>query len=486
MTAVQGAAGSSEYERTKSRAVAGGRVFLLRYAVVGFLSLIGSTVLIRMLGPPAWAAFSVAYYLVVFLDQTFAPKLLGGLIQSVDEPTREDIEAASRLMQLCGVMCLLLFAAVSYPAGLLYGDLELTLCLLAVAVCAYVYAVRSTSVALLERELGYKRIAIADVVDQLTFYAVAVPAVAAGAGLAGAAIGLCVRGVVAAALLRRWAPAPFLGRRLRAQIKRLLRFGLPSIAASSIFLVDGLVPLLVLGSDYAVELAFTMVAGTIVGYAATAQVVAQRVGFPSLSMLQQDPVRFREALHRIMGLGSFVIVSAVVPLAASSPLWLPVLLGDEWREASLVMIAIGAGLILNSFHSGASTALSSLGHPKWALGLQATMTSTYFVLALALVPHSALLGCAIAWALSRGIGAIVSYAALAAKHYPTPATREAAVLLTGITAMVWIGGLLYEDHVLLGAASAVGLTGIWVVCTRGRMRLAWRVFTGSGRGRLPA
>jgi hypothetical protein len=114
------------------------------------------------------------------------------------------------------------------------------------------------------------------------------------------------------------------------------------------------------------------------------------------------------------------------------------------------------------------------------------MTTTYFVLAIVLVPRSALLGCAIAWALSRGVGAIASYGALAAKHYSIPVIGEAAILLAGIGAMVWVGGLLYEQQILLGAASALALTGVWIVCTRGRLRLAWRVFTGSGSGGLAA
>jgi O-antigen/teichoic acid export membrane protein len=462
----------AQYMRARSRGLAGGRAILFRYLVVGVLSLAGSTYLIRVLGPVSWASFSVAYYLIVFLDQTFAPKLLGRLIQADEPPGRPQLEAAARITQAVGLASAAFFAAISYPAADLYGHSSLVPCLLAVGVCAYVYSIRSVSSALLERELRYRQIVAADVVDQFTFYSIAVPAVALGQGIWGVAVALALRGLVPAYLLRRWAPTPFLGRAIAPVRRSILAFGIPAATASLIYLADGLVPLFVLGGAHATELAFTMTAGTIIGYAGIVQVAAQRVGFPSLALLQRYPERFMVALRRTLRLADFAIVSAVVPAAASSPVWLPALLGGEWRRASPVMMAIGAGLIINTFYSVVSPALASLGHAGWVLRLQGAMTASYLILALVITPVSALLGPAIAWAVSRAVGGAVSMVALHRHQLPVPWARQAATVSGSVLAMVLIGMLFYERSWIEGLVVGSGFAVAWLIVSKRDIRVA--------------
>jgi O-antigen/teichoic acid export membrane protein len=462
----------AQYMRARSRGLAGGRAVLFRYLVVGVLSLGGSTYLIRELGPVSWASFSVAYYIIVFLDQTFAPKLLGRLIQADEPPGKPQLEAASRIMQTVGLGCAAFFGAISYPAADLYGDSSLAPCLLAVGVCAYVYSIRSVSSALLERELDYRQIVAADVVDQLTFYSIAIPAVALGQGLWGVAVALAFRGLVAAYLLRRWAPTPFFGRAIAPARRSILAFGIPAATASLIYLADGLAPLFVLGGEHATELAFTMTAATIIGYAGIVQVAVQRVGFPSLALLQRYPERFMLALRRTLRLADFAIVSVVVPVAASSPVWLPALLGSEWRRASLVMMAIGAGLIINTFYSVVSPALASLGHAGSVLRLQGAMTAAYLVLAVVITPASALLGPAIAWAVSRAVGAGASMVALHRHRLSVPWARQAATVSGSVLAMVLVGTLFYERSWIEGLVVGTGFAIAWLIVSKREARVA--------------
>jgi O-antigen/teichoic acid export membrane protein len=465
----------------RARGLAGGKAIVLRYLAVGVLSLAGSTFLIRSLGPVPWASFSVAYYLVLFLDQTFAPKLLGRLIQTEEPPGHRQLRAAARVMQVAGLGCAAFFAAISYPAADLYGDPSLAPCLLGVAACAYVYAIRSTSVALLERELRYGQIVAADIIDQVTFYSIAVPAVALGEGLSGVAVALALRGLVAGYLLRRWAPAPFFGRAIRPVRRSILAFGVPAATASLIYLADGLVPLFVLGGEHATELAFTMTSATIIGYAGIVQVAVQRVGFPSLALLQRHPERFVDAFRRTLRLSDFAIVSAVVPAAASSPVWLAALLGSEWRRASLVMMALGAGLIINTFYSVVSPALASLGHAGWVLRIQVTMTGTYLILALLITPASALLGPAVAWALSRAVGAGISMVALRRHGLPVPWARHVATVSGSVLTMILIGALAYERRWIEGFVAGTCLAIAWLIVSKHEARVAFGSWVGRSR-----
>jgi PST family polysaccharide transporter len=476
---------SLSYEATKSRAVAGGKALLGRYAAVGLLSLGGSTALIRALGPADWAAFTIAYYVITWLDQTYAPRLLGRLIRAPEEPGTSELAAAARLMQIVGGGAALFIALISLPVGRLYGQDGLTYCLLGVAVCAYLYAVRSTSVAILERSFRYGRVAAADVLDQVVFYVVAVPLVLGGAGLVGVAVGLAARGLPPLLLLRRWAPAPLFGGHSREQLRKLLGFGLPAAGAGLVFLADGFVPALVLGHGNARELAFTMTAATIIGYAATTQVIVQRVGLPGFASLQADRARFGSALGRTLRMNQFVLISSVTPLAGTGVLWLPLLLGSEWRPAGLVMTWVGAGLLFNGFVSVIGPALSALGHPREFLAIQGLMTVSYLVLAMFAVSVSPLLGAAVAWAISRALGTALGLVRVAAHGYPVTWRAQTAVTVAAVGVLAAIGYLFYERHPGTALAVAVTAATSWLWLTRPEFATLYRAL-GISAQRWPA
>src|SRR3954447_14345170 len=87
------------YEQTKARAIGGAKALLIRHIAIGILSLVGSTLLIRSLGPERWASLSIAYYLVIVLDQLFAANLLGQLVRSPEAVGAREIDAAAWLMR---------------------------------------------------------------------------------------------------------------------------------------------------------------------------------------------------------------------------------------------------------------------------------------------------------------------------------------------------------------------------------------------------
>src|SRR3954454_5364743 len=180
------AAGAAHYEQTKALAVDGTKTLLIRHVAIGVLSLVGSTYLIRSLGPERWASLSIAYYLVVVLDQLYAGNLLGQVVRSPTPPGHREIDAAAWLMRYVCLGMLVAFAALSVPVADLYGRAELAYCLVAVGVCGLFYGGRSLPVCLLERRLDYRWIAAGDILDQIVFYGVAFALIEGGFGLRGA------------------------------------------------------------------------------------------------------------------------------------------------------------------------------------------------------------------------------------------------------------------------------------------------------------
>jgi O-antigen/teichoic acid export membrane protein len=466
------------YETTKQRAVSAGRMLFARHLAVAAISVVGSTFLIRALGPADWATYSIGYYLVVFFDTTLVSKVLGHLIRAVDTPEREDVATASRLMQIVGASLFVFFAAICIPAAKLYGRSDFEYVLLAVGACAYAYSTRAVSAALLERSIEYRAIAVADVVDQVSFYLIAIPLVIAGAGVGGVAVALALRGVLPAVLLRHRRPTPWFGSMDSRRVRRILDFGVPSLLLSIAILLDGLVPTFVLGGSHAVELAFVMTSGTIIGYALTAAVVAQRVSFPGLSSLQSSPSLFRTALHRLVVLTNCAVITPTVPMAALGTVWLPLLFGRSWERAGIVMAVLGSALLVSITTLALSAALASRGHARDTLGLQLLITLVYLGLSLVLAPQWVLLGVPVACLASRVIGLATTWNVLSWRGVHVAIAGPVAQL--AIAGAVTIGTSALIDHGMVPAGILLlVLAGVaWLLLARRELvvlaRAAWR------------
>lgn len=452
---------SAEYSGVQERAMTSGRSLALRYVVVGLLSIAGSTYLIRALGADAWATYSVAYFLITFVDQNIGARLLGSIVRWPGEPPARMLAAAAALMQALGGGLLLLFIAIALPADGLSSLAELGLCLAAVGSCAYVYAVRTLPLVLLERALEYRWIAIGEVLDQITFYVVAVPLVLTHHGLRGVAVALAVRGIPTAILLRLRSRAPLFGHALRAEMGELLRFALPTLGSAGFILVEGLVPLLVLGGEHARALAFFMTSSSLIGYAAVVQVVVQRVGFPSFSLVRATGGELARAVNRTNGAALFALASMVVPMAGLSPLWLPVLFGADWKPASISMVAIGAGFVIFGSISVLSGALYTLGHPRDVLRVYAVMTLVYGGLAAVGAHLSVLAGVGVAYAVSRAVGLALLGFAVARRGCPVPMARSAVVVAFAIAVAAVLALATWHGQWLAGAAILAIALPLW-------------------------
>jgi O-antigen/teichoic acid export membrane protein len=459
----------------RERAYQGGRAIVARYAAQGAISLVGSVVLIRALGTDAWATYSVAYFLVVYLEQTFSFRLLGRLIHLERKPGRAAVQASAALMHAVGLVTFMLFAV----AGQLLGDAtalpELQTALLAVGISSYVYALRGPSVALLERELRYRSIALGDAADHLGFYILAVTLVSLDVGLTGVLLALTVRGFPSLLVARWRAPAPFFGRWAPKEIVKLLSFAVPGFGSGLVALLEGLVPVVLLAEQYPEELAFTMTAATVVGYAAVAQFVTQRLGFSGLARLRTNPSEFRRGVQAAYDASTFTLITTVVPVSALAPLWLPFLFGDAWERAAPVLIAMGAAFLFNGPLYVLTGALLALGRPKATMYLNYGLLAGFVATALAAVGLSPLIGVAVSYAASRAAGIGLAWILLARDHAAPRAIRSAVAATAGILAACGIAALLAAGQWGLAAGLGLLVSGAWVFLfrrNRGWMRAA--------------
>src|SRR5205807_1830277 len=102
------AAAGGDYLATRSGAFAGVRSLLLRHILVAVISAVGTTYLVRRLGPTAWGGFAIAYLLLFTIDAMLSRGIIAGLLRRVEPADRHSVASAARLVLYAG----LAFAAV--------------------------------------------------------------------------------------------------------------------------------------------------------------------------------------------------------------------------------------------------------------------------------------------------------------------------------------------------------------------------------------
>jgi O-antigen/teichoic acid export membrane protein len=460
------------YADIRHRAQSGAWAIVGRYVAVGLVSLAGSAVLIRSLGAERWATYSVAYFLLVYLEQLFSSRLLGKLVHTAERPHREQVATAIALMHVVGLAVLALFLALAILARGRTALPDLDWSLVAVGFGSYLYAGRATSVALLERDLAYRPIAIAEVCDHLFFYILAVTLAFAGLDLGGVLIALALRGIPSLLVLRIRAPTPLLGRWHRAEAASLLAFAVAGMGTGLVTLLEGLVPAVLLAAHHPVELAFTITSANIVGYAAVAQFVVQRLGFPGLARLKEAPQAFWRVTQSAYDTSCFILVSMVTPVAAFAHVWMPALFGQEWERAAPVLIAIATAMMCNGPLYVLSGSLLALGRPATAFRLHLGMFAAFALSASVGVRVSPLLGAAVAYALSR-VGGLVAAWHLLRRHGISLHVMEGAMMLAaGVGYSVAVATLLSSQEWLAVAGTTLAALIVWLwILSRNRARL---------------
>lgn len=451
--------GSGSWQQARGGAVRGARALVMRHLVVGVLSLAGTSFLVRRVPTAEWASYNIAYFLIAFMETTFSATFLARVVRDQRPLQTALLRSAAAFMVAVGAAAAGLLVLLSGPVTGAYGQPSLKPFLLAAAACAGVYALRALPVAVLERRLDYRTIAIAEVADQVTFYAVAVPLLLDGRGYTGIVLGLALRGVPSLLFLRWRLRVPLVGRWRRREGRELLGYAAPSSGAAALFLANGFVPAVVLGGENATELAYMLTAGTIVGYLAIVQVVVQRVSFPSFAALAPGVAR-ATALARTVRLSVACVGAVLIPAGAFAPLWLPVLLGDGWEQAAGPFTLIGGGLAANCVVGVVAAQLLADGDARTPFRLQALMTGSYVILAVAAAPIDPLLGPSAAFLASRLLGAL--WCARSARSAARAGLLTATAASVAATAAGLGGAVLISQSLGWGCVAVIATSAAWL------------------------
>jgi Polysaccharide biosynthesis protein len=451
---------AAEYAETQTAAFVAVRSMVVRHVLVGILSALGTTLVIRRLGPQLWGAFGVAYLLLVTMDSIVARGILAGLARRSVHAGEQLVASAVRLALYSGVALAAAIMAMVPLIRLVYDPPNFMMLLGASAVACVLYAGRAVPSILLERELRYWPIAAAEVADNLAFYAVALPAlVLLHYGLAAIVVALVARALASFVVIRLAYRAPWIGRPARDAARLLLPFGVPLCLTFVLAVIDGLVAVFVIGGHER-QLGFMLVGGTVLGYGVAVVTAAARVALPSFSRV--DAIRLGWSVRRSVALATFLTFALLVPAIGLAEIWVSPVFGPVWELGGIPYLQMmGVALTAAGPIGVLSGALLARGDSRVVLQRHAMTIAIYGATALLLTAIFGPIGCLVALVLSRW-----SYTALlaAASRTRLGFHVDAELATPVMIGTAWLGVVvILAPRSAVGAiVAAVGLGAVWL------------------------
>lgn len=217
-----------EFQEVKRRSISGVLALISRTFIIQIISFVATLALTIFLDPNTYGIFYLVSSVVNFLGYFSDIGLAAALIQKKEGITKEDLATTFTIQQILVVSLLILLFLVSPLIRTQYRIDQAGMYLLyAMGVSLFLSSLKTIPSIMLEREIKFNKLILPQVLETLTFNALAVILAWQGFGVTAftfAVLGRGVVGLIAMYLVYPWRPSFGIN---RASLKHLLRFGLP-------------------------------------------------------------------------------------------------------------------------------------------------------------------------------------------------------------------------------------------------------------------
>jgi O-antigen/teichoic acid export membrane protein len=398
----------------------------------------------------------------------------GYLIQRSAPPGEREIGTALTVQLVIGGVAAVLVAAAASTVATFVGSAPLTALLVAVAVSVAAYAMRAVPFGMLERSLSYRRVGALEVADVVVFNVVAIVGVAAGLDIGALVLAVASRAIVSLALawpLSGVKPVPRLSRQA---LRELLVFALPYTASSALAYLNGAAaPLLVVRFAGSRSFGILQLAYSLIAYPQALNGILGRVAFPVYSRMDQDRERVRRSVEEATGALVRYVGTATIVLAASAPLWIPLVYGPEWADMAPIMLTIAPSLAIGTSFTFVIASLNATGAARAVLTLGAAFSAVYWLGAVLLVPTTGAIGLPLAYSVASI--AFVPYLELFRRRVGPIRVRAALGDLTVAAIALLAAAWLYSENAAAGALVPLAVLLYWPLRHIDRRRLVREV-----------
>ncbi len=462
----------------RDRTIRGFLLFGVQRVVSLLVTAGGGILLARLLTPNEFGLYAILLF-AVGLGVTFSDLGLGAaLIQRRDlDPVASLGVAFTANLALAIVLGAAIAALAPLIARWLGVPTDVTTPLRALAVLVVLSSLRMPAAVLLERQLAYLPLTIAETADTVVFYCVAVASALAGAGLLSFVFGAVAARVAGLAVLwsvARWKP---ILRWRWADLAPVLKFGMFSQGSAIISLArDAVVPVFVAAWSGIAAVGFLNWAAALAFLPLQLVSIAGKVMFPALSRLQGDAPRFADATERVLNRVAVILYPVVLLLLAGADPIVRLIYGERWLPAVPAIRLFCVTALVGGTSNILVHTLYSLGRADLVFRWNIVWAALVWGLTVAMVPWLGFIGFAVASACVAGTGVFMAMALrrlvpiriLPPLRVPLAAGVTSALVFAGLTAL-WIHDI--PSLLIGGVASMLTYVGLAGLCGGA----AWRV-----------
>lgn len=398
-----GAEPSERFRDLDRRAWQGIRALFARQFANLVLGLAGGIALARILSPPQFGVYAIVTF-VVGVTMLLGDLGLGAsLIQRLHPPSDRELQLVfTAQLILVSVVVGVVWVASTWVFGLFHqlgGDVAWFARVFALTL--YLRIVRSISLIKLERELTYRPIARAEVLEVATYQTVAVGLAASGAGVWSFIVAAVLSAAAGAAFLfyaARWPP------RLRwalSETRGLIRYGLA-------FQVGGIVNAV---GTWATPVFVGMLVGPravgLIGLASSnakrpllAVESIMRVSFPHFSRLQDERVELERVIVRYLVGFTWIVSLWCALIWTVGPQLIHVVYSSKWDAAATAMRLFAGSVLFDAISWTMGFAYAAVNRNWVSIRIVAARSLTMFALSGALVPLVGFIGIPVAYLIS--------------------------------------------------------------------------------------
>jgi O-antigen/teichoic acid export membrane protein len=455
----------------RRRAVAGAAVVAVRGAAIRVIGFAGVIVLARLLDPHDFGLIAFGSTLLVFARYLADGGIGAALIRGREGPSIADLQALFGLQLLATGAFSVLAAAIALP----FGTSGKIVAVMAASLPAATLRVPGTIV--LERELSYGPLVVAEVIETVVYFAWAIGTIEAfGWGVWGLATGAVVRALAAGVAVARVSPIGLPRPTLSwSRVREPLAFGVRFQGVGVVTLFrDQSLNLGTAALGGVSVLGLWGLASKLLSIPYAAFEALWRVGYPAMARLLGSGEDPDDVLERGTALVAAVTGAMLAPLVGAAPALVPYVFGAQWTPAASALPWASLGLMVSGPISViANGYLCALGDVRAVLRSTAV---SWLVLALVAFPLLPSLGIT-----AVGLGAMASSLAEAAMFAQAVSFHSRASIARPLTAPTLAAiaaaaaGWALTDGlaptllaVVLGLATAEGLyVGLLLVIRRG-------------------
>jgi O-antigen/teichoic acid export membrane protein len=364
------------------RAASGAAVLGARNALIYVFGIAANLVLARLLVPRDFGLVALGTVVLVLGTYLAEGGFGAALIRRERAPSTVELQALFAFQLLLSTVLALTVTAIAAPFG------RDGLVIVAMVASVPIAVVRAPSVLFLERQLKYRVIAKADVVEALAYYLWAITAAALGFGVWGMATAVIARATAGTATVLAIGPLGLMRPRWSwPHVRPLLRFG-AMVQTTSLLQIarEQLVNIVVAAVAGIATLGVWNLAWRVLQVPNLLFLIVGRVAFPAVSRLLgagQDP---RPVIERGLAGLAAVTGAVTVALVGFAPA-LPALVGGKWHDVPAVLLWSGIALIISIPISVACTGyLFAAGEASVVAGATLASAATWLAVAIVLLP----------------------------------------------------------------------------------------------------